>query len=181
MARTKKNANKRKNGKARPLPTTKTRSSSSNNKKAKQKTNVAIESLTKKDRLARDMILEPIIERILAEEQLNKLINGRPIYGKIKETVEKYKSILPWLSTELLKKRVQRRRVKLMKSKNELADLTTPTPFPDQSLTQPHTSNSDDVHSISTITITTDDPTIVSISSCSDTSSTYHDTTSTRK
>ena len=88
MARTKKNANKRKNCKARPLPTTKTRSSSSNKKKAKQKTNVAIECLTKKDRLARDMILEPIIERILAEEQLNKLINARPIYGKIKDTVE---------------------------------------------------------------------------------------------
>ena len=95
MARTQKNANKRKNVNARPLPTTKTRSSS-NKKKAKQKTNVAIETLTKKDRLARDMILDPIIEGIVAEEQQNKMINGRPINGKIKETVEKYKSILPW-------------------------------------------------------------------------------------
>jgi hypothetical protein len=80
-----------------------------------------------------------------------------------------------------LKKRVQRRRAKLLKSKNELADLTTPTPFPDQSLTQPHTSNSDDMHSISTVTIVTDDPTIISISSYSDTSSTSHDTNTTRK
>jgi hypothetical protein len=48
--------------------------------------------LTKEDKGARDMILEPILERLLEEEN-NATIKGRPLYGKIKETVAKYNSL----------------------------------------------------------------------------------------
>ena len=186
MSRTKKTANKksRKKSTGRSLPT---RSSSKKKNKKQSSTNkpinddAVIATLTKEDKGARDMILEPILERLLEEKNNAKLKQGRPLYGKIKETVEKYNSLLPWLTPNILTMRLKRRRAKLKKSNNVMAVLTLPTPIPDHPLAQPHTSNSDDVHSISTITITTDDPTIVSISSCSNTSSTSHDTTFTRK
>ena len=162
MARTKKQAKKKKAPTARPLPT-RSRTTSTNNKQKSSSNRSKFANVTKDDKQAREMILDPIIERILVEERNNK-IKGRPLYGKIKETVEKYASLLPWLTKDLLKKRVQRRRLKYKKLNDEMAALiTTPTPIPDHSLTQTHTSNSDVVHSI---------PTAISISSSSSSSST---------
>ena len=95
MARSKKNAKKKKAPKARPLPT-RTRTTRSNNKKQTRSSNHSSKfaNVTKEDKQAREMILDPIIERILVEERNNK-IKGRPLYGKIKETVETYDSLLP--------------------------------------------------------------------------------------
>ena len=128
MSITKKNLNKRKKVTVRSLPT---RSRRTNNKKAKQNNNndnaAVVANLTKEDKGARNMIIDPIIERLLEMEHNDK-INGRPLYGKIKETVDKYKYSLPWLNKEPLKNRVQHRRLKHKKSYNDMADLTTPTP-----------------------------------------------------
>ena len=110
MSRTKKTANKksRKKSTGRSLPTRS--SSKKKNKKSSTKPindDAVISTLTKEDKGASDMIFVPIIERLLEEEEHNAKINVRPLYGKIKETVSKYNSLLPWLTPNILNMRLK--------------------------------------------------------------------------
>ena len=57
----------------------------------------SITALTKEDRVARSIILDPIIERILKNEE-----GGAIKYGSIQEIVDKSKHLLPWLTANLL-------------------------------------------------------------------------------
>ena len=87
-------------------------------------------ALTKDDRIARSIILDPIIERILKNEE-----EGGKKYGSLQDIVDKSKHLLPWLTANLLKKRVQRRRASDKKKLQEemAVQLVVPAPNSDHS------------------------------------------------
>ena len=92
----------------------------SGNPKKKRKTGT---SISKDDQLTRDTILNPIVERLLRQDKIER--------GALKNIVESSKSLLPWLTTNILKQRLKRRRQKDAKSKQkEIVDLTVPSPIP---------------------------------------------------
>ena len=101
--------------------------------------------LSKEDKIARDMILRPILEMLIKYEQQsnNDMSSKQYMYGKITEVVNKSKTLLPWLTANLLKCRLRRLRTKMKKQdaldkEKGMADLITlPTPIPDHSLLMP--------------------------------------------
>jgi hypothetical protein len=106
-------------------------SSETGQRKKKQKTSSAADTtslLSKEDQIARDMILNPILDDLLKNKDTSKR-------GVLKEVVEKSKALLPWLTTNLLKQRLKRRRARMNKLSSQKADhLVLPTPIPEPSM-----------------------------------------------
>lgn len=88
---------------------TRRRSSSSpttNEQQNKEKKKRNASPALKVSRDTRNKILNPIIDEIIEEEEvlLKQQKNHRPTYGLITKYVEQYKSALPWINSNILKK-----------------------------------------------------------------------------
>ena len=107
------------------------------------------QKLSKEERAARDTILDPIIDKLMKRDKIGQ--------GTLQSIVESSKTLLPWLSTNILKCRLYNRRQIKAKQK-VMADLTVPSPIPDHSSAMPallSTNNRDALptHPIETITL----------------------------
>ena len=120
---------------------------------------------------ARDAILQPMVDNIIREEkkaaEKQTSSSKRPAsYGLISNVVNESKVLLPWLTTNLLKKHCSRRRLQLKAQQQEerltipssqqhphvVDDSVLPTPVPGQSFLPPPPPPTSDTNPSSTST-----------------------------